>query len=368
MSAREQDGGRGRLAGRGRDGRGDGRGRGEGRGGREGQGSARGQMGSGRAGASARGRGAPMVPAAALLGKRAEAPAAVVAPTPAPEAGGWSSAMDVEVPGSIFVGHGTDASARLAALLPEGFVSHAGATTAPSVVEAPVEDPYDPTAPNDYAEVQKERDVKRSLERRERQRQTHLERLESDQERLASERQEALKAYDLAQVAGGRGGVSNLPAWMKSEKQLERESALGGGDEPARPPAPAAPAVAPAVAAAPDAARAPTKRPVSKRPTRVLLLKNMVAPGDVDAELTAETSAECSKYGAVDGCRVLELAGAPEIEAVRLYIKFASRNDSVKAFLDLEGRFFAGRKISCEFFDEARYDASDLSPIKTEAE
>ena len=84
-----------------------------------------------------------------------------------------------------------------------------------------MDDPYEPTVPNEYMEVQRDREMKRSYERREKQRQQHLERLEQEQERLACERQEAAKksvAGD-APAPSTERGVSNLPAWMKSGAQ-----------------------------------------------------------------------------------------------------------------------------------------------------
>ena len=93
---------------------------------------------------------------------------------------------------------------------------------------------------------------------------------------------------------------------------------------------------------------------------------------------------ECEKYGAVKQCVIFEVTErsvAPE-EAVRTFVAFEKQvpanpppplshtmravpsnatlwclpqESALKAFLDLEGRFFAGRKISCAFYDEARF-------------
>ena len=64
------------------------------------------------------------------------------------------------------------------------------------------------------------------------------------------------------------------------------------------------------------------------RPSRVLLLRNMVGPGEVDGELSSEIGEECSKYGEVAAVHVYEVrptsggAVAPE-EAVRIFVKFS---------------------------------------------
>ena len=88
---------------------------------------------------------------------------------------------------------------------------------------------------------------------------------------------------------------------------------------------------------------------------------------------------ECEKYGAVKQCVIFEVTErsvAPE-EAVRTFVAFekqvpvrtpctcalfcnatlapSTQESALKAFLDLEGRFFAGRKISCAFYDETRF-------------
>eukprot|EP00316_Scyphosphaera_apsteinii_P023958 CAMPEP_0119307650 /NCGR_PEP_ID=MMETSP1333-20130426/8086_1 /TAXON_ID=418940 /ORGANISM="Scyphosphaera apsteinii, Strain RCC1455" /LENGTH=342 /DNA_ID=CAMNT_0007311241 /DNA_START=252 /DNA_END=1280 /DNA_ORIENTATION=- len=100
------------------------------------------------------------------------------------------------------------------------------------------------------------------------------------------------------------------------------------------------------------------------RPSRVLLLKNMVAPSEVDAELRGEIGEECSKYGEVAEVLVYELAdeGAPEEERVRIFVKFAKQAAAMKAYIDLDGRYFGGRNVWVCFFKEADFDAGNLAP------
>ena len=263
--------------------------------------------------------------------------------------------------------------------LPVGFVLRGGAAGVPSTVEERVEDPYDPANPNDYVEIQKQKELAKAYERREKQRQVHLEKLEAEQARLAEERQRAAKrameSGDLGAMSGlglgsgnqmGRGrGVSNLPAWMKTRKAEP--------PKPAPAPEPEAPFasafadddVAPAPAAAPSAQPniVPTlaSRPL-KTPTRVLLLKNMVAPDEMDAEFQRETRSECGKYGVVEADDVFLAPHAPEDEAVRVFLAFAEKKHAIRAFLDMEGRFFGGRRITAGFYPEDRFAARDLAP------
>ena len=57
----------------------------------------------------------------------------------------------------------------------------------------------------------------------------------------------------------------------------------------------------------------------------------------------------------MEACEAVPARGGP-----RVYVKFAEKKAATKAFLDLEGRFFGGRKISAAFFDEGAFDRRDF--------
>ena len=310
----------GNLDGRGRGGNLDGRGRGRG-GNLDGRG--RGQPAAKKA--------APMVPAS--LTRKVVAPTTTKAAAPS---GQWTSTTETKQARDEAL---TKKLTENDASDPVGYSIN---SSTPSHVEERVDDPYDPAAPNDYVEIQKRKELLRTVERRERQRQQHLERLEREQERLAEERRDLAKKAmegDAAALASagrgmgrGRGGVSNLPAWMKAAA-----TEAAAAEKP--PPAPAATA---------------TKK--KSKPTRVLQLRNL---GDADEDfeqLREEIASECGKYGEVDASHAVD---ALEGEAA-VYIRFTERRAAAKALVDLEGRFFAGQKISCAFFDEARFEAKEF--------
>ncbi|CAM9975945.1 unnamed protein product [Pylaiella littoralis] len=78
------------------------------------------------------------------------------------------------------------------------------------------------------------------------------------------------------------------------------------------------------------------KRGLFSNPTRVLLLKNMVGPGEVDDELEAETSGECERFGPVRRCLIFEIKGGdtPDTERKnRRSISSTSRYTILSRFL-----------------------------------
>ena len=134
---------------------------------------------------------------------------------------------------------------------------------------------------------------------------------------------------------------------------------------------PPGPAPGSGVPAAPPAGGAGGGRAVTfrGRPSRVLLLKNMVGPGEVDDELNAEIGEECSKFGEVLRVTVYEIPAADKPaseEAVRIFVKFSKQAAAMKAYFDLDGRFFGGRTVWVAFFSEAEFDADALQPTDKE--
>ena len=101
-----------------------------------------------------------------------------------------------------------------------------------------------------------------------------------------------------------------------------------------------------------------------KNPSKILLLQNMVGRGQVDEELNDEVSEECTKYGEVVKVIIFEIPeGVPDEESVRIFIEFARNESTIKAYVDLNGRYFAGRVVKGSFFDEERFANMDLGPI-----
>eukprot|EP00730_Choanoeca_flexa_P008412 TRINITY_DN12484_c0_g1_i2.p1 TRINITY_DN12484_c0_g1~~TRINITY_DN12484_c0_g1_i2.p1 ORF type:complete len:405 (+),score=94.42 TRINITY_DN12484_c0_g1_i2:57-1271(+) len=99
-------------------------------------------------------------------------------------------------------------------------------------------------------------------------------------------------------------------------------------------------------------------------PTNVLLLKNLVGPGEVDADLQPETAEECRKYGAVINCLVFECprGTVPDHEAVRTFVQFEKVESATRAFTDMNGRFFGGRQVQAEYFSPEKFKRFELAP------
>uniref|UniRef100_A0A7N0TKM4 Splicing factor 45 n=1 Tax=Kalanchoe fedtschenkoi TaxID=63787 RepID=A0A7N0TKM4_KALFE len=103
-------------------------------------------------------------------------------------------------------------------------------------------------------------------------------------------------------------------------------------------------------------------------PTRVLLLRNMVGPGEVDDDLEEEVASECAKYGTVTRVLIFEVVDPnfPADEAVRIFIQFERSEETTKAFVDLDGRFFGGRVVRAAFYCEERFSKNELAPLPGE--
>lgn len=102
---------------------------------------------------------------------------------------------------------------------------------------------------------------------------------------------------------------------------------------------------------------------IMKNPTKVVLLRNMVGPGEVDDDLEPETQEECSKYGDVTKCVIFEQPGAhvPPEDAVRIFVEFKRIESAIKAVVDLNGRFFGGRMVRAGFYDYDKFKRFELT-------
>ncbi|KAG1656911.1 Splicing factor 45 [Nymphon striatum] len=100
-----------------------------------------------------------------------------------------------------------------------------------------------------------------------------------------------------------------------------------------------------------------------KNPSKVVLLRNMVGPGEVDQDLEPETCEECSKYGEVVRCVVFEIPGSqvPDEESVRIFVEFKRMESAIKAVVDLNGRYFGGRVVKGGFYDPDKLARLELN-------
>ncbi|KAJ0018219.1 hypothetical protein Pint_11162 [Pistacia integerrima] len=95
---------------------------------------------------------------------------------------------------------------------------------------------------------------------------------------------------------------------------------------------------------------------------------DMVGPGEVDDELEDEVGSECAKYGTVTRVLIFEITepNFPVDEAVRIFVQFERSEETTKALIDLDGRFFGGRVVRASFYDEERFGKNELAPMPGE--
>lgn len=102
------------------------------------------------------------------------------------------------------------------------------------------------------------------------------------------------------------------------------------------------------------------------RPTesKVLILRNMVGPEDVDEDLQEEIQEECAKFGVVEQVIIYKEKQSDAEDAeiiVKIFVEFALPADVIRGRDALHGRYFGGRMVQAQIYEQALFDHGDLS-------
>ncbi|XP_067636472.1 poly(U)-binding-splicing factor half pint isoform X2 [Eurosta solidaginis] len=101
--------------------------------------------------------------------------------------------------------------------------------------------------------------------------------------------------------------------------------------------------------------------------SRVIILRNMVGPEDVDETLQEEIQEECTKYGTVSRVIIFnekQTENEDDEEAeiiVKIFVEFSTAIEAIRGRDSLHGRFFGGRRVVAELYDQSLFDHGDLS-------
>ncbi|XP_039453583.1 splicing factor 45 [Culex pipiens pallens] len=105
----------------------------------------------------------------------------------------------------------------------------------------------------------------------------------------------------------------------------------------------------------------PSITEIMKSPSKIVLLRNMVGPGDVDDDLEPEVKDEChTKYGDVITVVINEIPNVVPEETVRIFVEFKRMESAIKAVVDLNGRFFGGRQVRAGFYSQEKFERMEL--------
>ncbi|KAJ1525764.1 hypothetical protein ONE63_008969 [Megalurothrips usitatus] len=100
--------------------------------------------------------------------------------------------------------------------------------------------------------------------------------------------------------------------------------------------------------------------------SRVVILRNMVEPEDVDETLQEEIQDECSKYGIVERVIIYNERQSEEEDddaevIVKIFVEFSQMREAESARDGLDGRFFGGRKVIATLYDQDLFNHNDYS-------
>lgn len=101
--------------------------------------------------------------------------------------------------------------------------------------------------------------------------------------------------------------------------------------------------------------------------SKVVILRNMVGPDDVDELLKEEIQEECSKFGVVERVIIYNEKQTDNEEdetadvIVKIFVEFSLAWETEQARDALNGRYFGGRLVRAELYDQALFEHGDLS-------
>ncbi|KAF7275862.1 hypothetical protein GWI33_011198, partial [Rhynchophorus ferrugineus] len=98
--------------------------------------------------------------------------------------------------------------------------------------------------------------------------------------------------------------------------------------------------------------------------SKVVILRNMVGPEDVDDMLQDEIQEECSKYGQVERVIIYNEKQSEEDDndvIVKIFVEFFETFEAERARDGLDGRYFGGRMVRASLYDQTLFDHNDFS-------
>ncbi|KAL0821380.1 hypothetical protein ABMA28_005968 [Loxostege sticticalis] len=107
------------------------------------------------------------------------------------------------------------------------------------------------------------------------------------------------------------------------------------------------------------------QRLMRRRASRTVLLCNMVSAEEVDTQLHHEIQEECSKWGRVERLVIYNERQSedddPAHANVKIFVQFADPDEARAAAGALNGRYFGGRTVRANLYDQDLFDHGDLS-------
>lgn len=95
-----------------------------------------------------------------------------------------------------------------------------------------------------------------------------------------------------------------------------------------------------------------------------MVLRNMVGLDDIDDHLEGEVTEECGKFGQVKRVVIYQERQGEDADAdviIKIFVEFNHTAEMNRAVRALDRRWFGGRKVSAEAYEQERFENNDLS-------